>query len=388
MEQSPWQHGRRFCIDTTWQSAADAIFMELILARAVRALRSDRWSVAPDSLLGSGHPPGSGSLPSAGATPLNTLPGTILFRHSRSSHRDDWLLDFPPSAFALIEHAGESLRVRVAADCDSEARRILYRIRAAVPETTVSSRSVRVTLWTLGEHGAQSVTKDLEAPPWGDIERNYPPATSGGLSRLLVSTWRPHAGRLLLWHGDPGTGKTHAVRALMRAWKSWCSFHVILDPEKFFGSSADYMMNVLLGHGGFVEGESGLDANQSSWRLLILEDTGELLSIDARDRAGQGLSRLLNLCDGLLGQSLNVLVLITTNEDFGRMHPAVVRPGRCLANVEFRCFDSADARRWLVEQGMAVTDRNLGATTLAGLYSQLDGRSAPARDPIVGFLSA
>ena len=32
-------------------------------------------------------------------------------------------------------------------------------------------------------------------------------------------------GALLLWHGEPGTGKTHALRALVRSWRDWCSAH-------------------------------------------------------------------------------------------------------------------------------------------------------------------
>ena len=77
---------------------------------------------------------------------------------------------------------------------------------------------------------------------------------------------------------------------------------------------------MMLGQGGFrgfvsydfeAENEDGLE---KPWRLLVLEDTGELLSADARDRAGQGLSRFLNVVDGLIGQGLRVLVLVTTNE--------------------------------------------------------------------------
>ncbi len=57
------------------------------------------------------------------------------------------------------------------------------------------------------------------------------------------------------------------------------------------------------------------------WRMLVLEDTGELLSIDAKERAGRGLSRLLNAVDGLLGQGSRVLLLITTNEELGASIP-------------------------------------------------------------------
>lgn len=368
MELATWDKSGRFCIETNWGNIADAIFTELILACPVRSLRSDQWHVAPG--------------------PLRNLPGTQLVHQQDHHTSGEWILGFLPAGFAKVEHSGtrREVTVRVAAQSDFDARRIMAQIRAAIPAVTPPDPSVRVTFWTLGDGCPHSVEKDMGAPSWADIERNYPAATVAALTPLLVDTWRPQAGRLLLWHGDPGTGKTHAVRALLRAWKRWCSFHVVLDPEKFFGSDAQYMVNVLLREDA-DDDDTHADGNRDArWRLLILEDTGELLSIDARDRAGQGLSRLLNLCDGLLGQSLNVLVLITTNEDFGRLHPAVVRPGRCLSNVSFSRFDGAEACRWLLAHGITDVERTMSAMSLADLYARLDGRCIPDRAAAVGFL--
>ena len=55
-------------------------------------------------------------------------------------------------------------------------------------------------------------------------------------------------------------------------------------------------------------------------------------------------------------------MLITTNEDLGRLHPAVVRAGRCLARVEFTPFSTPEARAWLGR------DTVTGPITLADLY--------------------
>ncbi len=41
-------------------------------------------------------------------------------------------------------------------------------------------------------------------------------------------------GRLLLLHGEPGTGKTTALRALAQQWRSWCQVDCVLDPERLF----------------------------------------------------------------------------------------------------------------------------------------------------------
>src|SRR5439155_12387487 len=117
---------------------------------------------------------------------------------------------------------------------------------------------------------------------------------------------------------------------------------------------------------------------------LILEDTGELLTADAKQRTGQGLSRLLNVADGLLGQGLRVLVLVTTNEPLRTLHPAVGRSGRCLSNLEFPPFPADEAEGWLEAHG-AVGDG--GSRTLASLYARACGEDEPSgqqRQPI-GF---
>src|SRR6266542_3240215 len=80
---------------------------------------------------------------------------------------------------------------------------------------------------------------------------------------------------------------------------------------------------------------------------LIMEDADEFLSVDAKQRQGQAMSRLLNMADGLIGQGLNLLLLITTNEPLGRIHHAVSRRGRCLADVEFTELSVAEASEWL-----------------------------------------
>jgi hypothetical protein len=85
------------------------------------------------------------------------------------------------------------------------------------------------------------------------------------------------------------------------------------------------------------------------------------------------MSRLLNLTDGILGHGLRVLLLITTNEPIRGLHPAVVRPGRCLADVQFRPFTRAEAEAWLGR----VAPVPSGDLTLAELY-----RSCGDLDPV------
>ncbi len=115
----------------------------------------------------------------------------------------------------------------------------------------------------------------------------------------------------------------------------------------------------------------------------MLEDTGELLTPDARSVIGQGLSRFLNVVDGLIGQGLRVLVLVTTNEEIRALHPAVARPGRAAANVEFRPVPANEANAWLEAHGSA--ERVTEPTTLASLYAILEGIEPGTARPVAGF---
>jgi hypothetical protein len=142
-----------------------------------------------------------------------------------------------------------------------------------------------------------------------------------------------------------------------------------LDPDNLFGSRADYFAKLVL------HGNDAQNRQEPRWRVLILEDTGELLSMDAKERAGQGLSRLLNAVDGLLGQDSRLLLLITTNEELGALHAAVTRPGRCASQIEFLPLSSKEAALWLpshadLRNGMAPK----GPRTIAELYASLEGR--------------
>jgi ATP-dependent 26S proteasome regulatory subunit len=86
--------------------------------------------------------------------------------------------------------------------------------------------------------------------------------------------------------------------------------------------------------------------------------------------------------DGLIGQGLRVLVLVTTNEPIRKLHPAVARPGRCAANIEFVPLSADEATTWLAAHG--APDGRVRSATLAELYARAEGRD-PTDTRLVGF---
>lgn len=313
---------------------------------------------------------------------------------------------------ALVERDGTLMQIglfsgwvnaRVAANDAGEVTATLAELKELLPPPDPSStHKVNVQFWTYGPHGPIPSWREISVPEWADLEENYTASTSAGLARLMRDFQPAHGGQLILWHGEAGSGKTFALRALAWEWRDWCEFHYIVDPDSFFGEHADYLMSVLtqpgyaempdprLMHfaamqGGFVPMGDGSDEEgegSKAWRLLVLEDTGELLTPDAKAVIGQGLSRFLNVVDGLIGQGLRVLVLVTTNEPIKTLHPAVARPGRCAANIEFWPLTAEESSAWFQRHGSGeTTDEPL---LLAELYARLEGRDVGSVPP-AGF---
>ena len=318
------------------------------------------------------------------------------------------VLELGDDALAFVHVGFGSAFVQVAGPTDEAAKAALEVVRERLPRAEQREGRVPVRFWSYGPHGPMPMGRTLSVPSWAEIAANYPAETAAALARLMAGDLPWRGGQLILWHGETGTGKTTALRALAREWSSWCEPHYITDPEKFFGDQSDYMLSVMLEHelsfeediedegmvgGGmwavppfamaYGRGSGGKPDSAPSWRLLILEDTGELLSADARKHAGQGLSRFLNVVDGLIGQGLRILVLVTTNEEIGRLHPAVARPGRCAAKILFTPIAPEQANAWLAQRDHDATVS--APLTLAALYAIVEGWDAVAERQATGF---
>jgi hypothetical protein len=298
----------------------------------------------------------------------------------------------------LVRRHGGSFLVSVAADDASEAGRLAESIAAVIRvEHKENDDRISVAFWSgPGDAFLGAATphwRKLALPQFAEVEWNYPAEVRQRLGDLF-SQQSGHVlpGRIALWYGPPGTGKTWALRALGREWSNWCDLHYITDPERLLAGDTTYMLGVLAGRSdrsevdveeaevyAYREG-----AENERWRLLVLEDAGELLGIGAPTEVGRGFARLLNVADGLLGQGSRVLILVTTNEALGKLHPAALRPGRAMATVEFAPLAVEEANRWLRHHGVGRSVES--PVTIAELHAILAGvsTSTPAYTP-VGF---
>lgn len=226
-----------------------------------------------------------------------------------------------------------------------EAELFLTKIKNVFDEAT-NTRDI--TFW--GQIGSDytAFNRKVVLLPWeGTVPFNYPPRTLANLEILKNLKPPIHGGKILLLHGGVGTGKTSLLRSLSHHWTKWCHTSYITDPESFLGYSGSMLKVITWEYDSYIDEE--VDA-KNSYHMLIIEDADELISADAKSRTSQGaLGRLLNIGDGLLGQSTKLLICITTNVDMRELHPAVARPGRCLAQIQFDSFSYEEACAWLTQ---------------------------------------
>jgi hypothetical protein len=374
------------------QNVAAGVFYQEALKRGLSRLLGEGW-------------PTTTKLDSSGALWSSIEP-----------HGSGAVLELPSGALTFVHTGFGNAFAYVAGKDDETVRAGMGEVRALIPRAERDQEGrVPVTFWSYSAHGPMPMGRTLSVPEWAEISGNYAEETRGPLARLMKGDLPWRGGQLILWHGETGTGKTTALRALAREWASWCEPHYITDPEKFFGDQSDYMLSVILQQEMFFDESNGEEAaadmtvvhggmwavppqfamissgpsgrserrTEPTWRLLILEDTGELLAADARVQRGQGLSRFLNVVDGLIGQGLRILVLVTTNEELGSLHPAIARPGRCAANVLFQRIPPEAANAWLREHGKDETVSE--PTTLATLYALVEGWDAVVERQATGF---
>lgn len=311
---------------------------------------------------------------------INQLGWTVV-AHVVSHGEHTTLLTIPTAhggdATALVytEEAWGEWRFQVVAETAVVADSAVAAIAALLPARTNDADSdfVNVNFWMYDPMmGGMSISRRIDRLAWGGdggIAGNYPASVRSGvrsekgqivtLDELSSLEGPMSGGRLAVFHGPPGTGKTRFLQSLASSWAPWCDVHYVVDPDEMF-NAAPYLYRVVLG-----------DSRTDRWRLVVMEDGDEFIASDGKKRSGAAVSRLLNVADGLIGQGLKVQFLISTNVEELAFNSAIVRSGRCGAQIEFPHFGLDEADEWLLAHGIETDLPEDSTFPLSDLYAHL-----------------
>ena len=158
----------------------------------------------------------------------------------------------------------------------------------------------------------------------------------------LIQRLQSQANGLVVLRGDPGTGKSSFLRHLIARLAK--SHRAYLVPTSHFGMLTSPDMPRFWARQNY----------QSKFQnLIILEDAEGLLG--RRDGSNDAqVSNVLNLADGILGDSLRVQLVATVNAQLDQLDPAVTRRGRLLGHREFRRLSRWEAERLATAKGLTL----------------------------------
>lgn len=179
---------------------------------------------------------------------------------------------------------------------------------------------------------------------------------------------------LVLFHGDPGTGKTQYIRYLL---KELCGADkaVLYSPPAVSASLAEpAMINFI----------SDWIMEEHRDCILLIEDAEPLLESRSGGADGRstGISNLLNITDGILNDILGLMVIATFNIEIGKIDPALLRPGRLIARKEFKKINKLQTENLATALGMENPDIELKKypITLAEFYNSNTAKNVITHD--------
>ncbi len=192
-----------------------------------------------------------------------------------------------------------------------------------------------------------------------DLDLNY----GHGFAKFhneLMGRFLNESKGLVLFHGEPGTGKTYYIRHLLRSMSNNNKIVIYMPPNM-----VDHLVEP--GFMTFISTQVEHYSRQGRFVVLLIEDAEPLLAKRQEGIRIQGVTNLLNMTDGLLNDMLNLQIICTFNVDLKKLDSALLRPGRLIARKEFKALSELDAN--LLAQRLGIKHHFKKEATLGKIYS-------------------
>lgn len=179
------------------------------------------------------------------------------------------------------------------------------------------------------------------------------------------------AGRMAILNGEPGTGKTYLVRAMLMDVPN--ATFLLIPPTMIPELSGPNLISLLL------ENRHSFSANGPT--ILVLEDADYCLSPRKSDNMS-AISSILNMGDGIFGNLFDIRILATTNAETQEIDPAILRPGRLSARIDVDKLSDREANA-VLKRLIPKTKKEIHVSmTIAEVYKMArDNGWVPPQNP-------
>ncbi|MCX6350617.1 MAG: AAA family ATPase, partial [Bacteroidetes bacterium] len=276
-------------------------------------------------------------------------------------HRD-YLLHF--SQLVLYHPSDASGKRDLEFESDLDSFLSLYMLEKVPDKPVIYMVQVAGNTFTLKSH---PVNDNFEIK---DLDVNY----GYGFEKFhtdLMKRFMHKTKGLVLFHGEPGTGKTFYIRHLLRKMASLNKVVIYMPPNM-----VDHLVDPSFMT--FISQQVGYYSSQGYFCALLIEDAEPLLAARQTEIRNQGVTNLLNMTDGLLNDMLNLQIICTFNVNVKELDKALLRPGRLIARKEFKALSELDAN--LLAQRLGIKHHFNGPATLSEIYAMLKDNSTITHD--------
>jgi hypothetical protein len=198
------------------------------------------------------------------------------------------------------------------------------------------------------EHGHMDTEEyDLYIPPM-ELELNYGESFKEVHDTIINRLNRKNDKGIILLHGQHGTGKTSYIKYLTSLVEDK---DILFIPPSMAEMLSDPSMIPFL-----------MDHRDS---ILIIEDAERVIGDrESGNVSSAGVSNVLNLTDGILGDCLSIQIIATFNMRKENIDKALLRKGRLIAEHKFEKLSVEDTNKLLkhldkdteVKEGMTLAD--------------------------------
>ena len=194
-------------------------------------------------------------------------------------------------------------------------------------------------------------TQEYDLPvPDMDLDLNYGPEFKKIHDIIIKRLNKTNDKGIILLHGDPGTGKTSYLKYITK---------FVEDKDILFIPPS---MAEMLSEPSIIP---FLMENKDS--ILIIEDAERVISDREGNGSPAGVSNILNLTDGILGDCLNIQVIATFNMKRERIDQALLRKGRLIVEHKFEKLPIEETNKLLKHLGKTYDVKE--AMSLADIYN-------------------
>jgi len=188
------------------------------------------------------------------------------------------------------------------------------------------------------QSGLQSTSIGLGAIPL--IRENYRQDVLEGYDRAVKDLQaKDPLGRLFIFDGPPGTGKTYLIRALLN---DLPNLKFLILPSNMMSSlTGPELLAAIINAAD--EGRPIGEKRKTQPIALIIEDADSCLSSRSSDNIS-AISSILNISDGIVGNLLDLRIICTTNAEIENIDKAILRTGRLSARVEVGLLEPSQAK--------------------------------------------